>query len=324
VAQEQPHGGNIDPAPFALQVNVHPSGGGSNLNGVFEPGETVQIEPAWRNPGLGGYDLTGTASQFVGPPGATYSILDSAASYAPPPLGASSCYVDGLNCYVMSVDNPAQRPAAHWDATFSEVVSGVGVIGGETWTLHIGESFPDVLTSNIFYPFVENVFHNGVTGGCGAGNYCPSDLALRRQMAVLVLKAKEGASYVPPPAMGIFADVPPGDPFAPWIEELYNRGVVAGCGPGPTYCPDDPVLREQAAVYLLKTLLGSGYVPPPCQGIFSDVSCSISFAPWIEDLFTRQITAGCRSGTYCPTDPVTREEIAPFLVKTFGLLLYGP
>jgi hypothetical protein len=78
------------------------------------------------------------------------------------------------------------------------------------------------------------------------------------------------------------------------------------------------------AVFLLKGLKGSGYAPPACQGVFEDVPCSSPFAPWIEDLYTRQIAAGCGGGNFCPTNATTRGQMAPFLVKTFGLLLYGP
>ena len=142
----------------------------------------------------------------------------------------------------------------------------------KTWTLHIGGSFDDVPASDQFYTFIENIFHHGVTGGCSQTSYCPTGSALRKQMAVFVLKSREGLGYQPPPATGIFQDVPASDPFAPWIEELYNRGVVAGCGAGPTYCPDNPVLRQQMAVFLLKTFLGNTYVPPACTGVFADVA----------------------------------------------------
>ena len=166
-----------------------------------------------------------------------------------------------------------------------------------------------------------------MTGGCAAApNYCPGDSALRKQMAVFVLKAKEGSAYTPPPAVGIFNDVPASDPFAPWIEELFNRGVVAGCGApgGPNYCPNDPVLRQQMAVFLLRTLLGSSYTPPSCTSLFGDVTCPGLFSDWIEDLFNRGIAAGCGGSNFCPTNPNTRGQMAPFLAKTFGLTLYGP
>jgi len=78
------------------------------------------------------------------------------------------------------------------------------------------------------------------------------------------------------------------------------------------------------AIFLLKTLLTSSYVPPPAVGMFGDVAIANPFAPWIEDLATRGIAAGCGSGDFCPTNSTTRGQMAPFLVKTFKLVLYGP
>jgi hypothetical protein len=44
----------------------------------------------------------------------------------------------------------------------------------------------------------------------------------------------------------------------------------------------------------------------------------------VQELVARGITAGCAAGLYCPTDPVTRAQMAVFLTKTFTLALYGP
>jgi hypothetical protein len=80
------------------------------------------------------------------------------------------------------------------------------------------------------------------------------------------------------------------------------------------------------AVFLLRTLEGSGYTPPTCAGAFEDVACPSLFADWIEELYNRGVTGGCSASPllYCPTNPVTRGQMAPFLVKTFALTLYGP
>ncbi|HYX21877.1 MAG TPA: choice-of-anchor tandem repeat GloVer-containing protein [Thermoanaerobaculia bacterium] len=179
--------------------------------------------------------------------------------------------------------------------------------------------FLDLPTGALFHDDVRTLLANGITAGCGGGDYCPAAPVLRKQMAVFVLKSKYGSSYQPPPATGIFTDVPASDPFAPWIEALYHLGVVAGCGPGPTYCPDDAVLRQQMPVFLLKTLLGSAYVPRHCTGVFADVPCPSLFADWIEDVAFRGIAAGCGGGNFCPGNPTTRGQMAPFLVKTFSL-----
>ena len=50
------------------------------------------------------------------------------------------------------------------------------------------------------------------------------------------------------------------------------------------------------------------------------------FVKWIEELYNRAVTGGCVSVPlqYFPTNPTNRQQMAAFLVKTFGLLLYGP
>jgi hypothetical protein len=305
-----------------MAVDAHAPGSGTqNLNGVLEPGETVQVEPSYMDTltvDLG--DATGTASAFSGPAGATYTLGDNHADYGVLTAGSThDCFSATGDCYVMTVSSPASRPAAHWDATFSEAF----FTATKVWTLHVGDSFPDVPISQQFYRFIENLFHNGITGGCGGGNYCPDGSVTRAQMAVFLLKAEHGPSFVPPSCTGVFPDVACPSQFADWIEQLAAEGITGGCG-GGNYCPGNPVTRQQMAVFLLKAKYGSSYAPPACAGIFGDVPCPSQFADWIEDLAGQGITGGCGGGNYCPTSPNTRGQMAVFLVKTFGLLLYGP
>ena len=145
-------------------------------------------------------------------------------------------------------------------------------------------------------------------------------------MAVFLLKGKHNSSYVPPPCVGgVFTDVPctPGVGFSDWIEQLAAEGITAGCG-GGNYCPTDDVTRAQMAVFLLKSEHGGAYTPPPCAGVFADVTCPSQFAAWIEQLAAEGVTAGCGGGNFCPDDPNIRGQMAAFLVRVFGLDLYGP
>jgi hypothetical protein len=318
------------PAVYAAQgikVDVHGAGGLSNLNGVLEAGESVILEPAWRNLLTSPQTFTGIASAVTGPPGPVYTLDDALADYGSVGAGATAdCYnaTPAHDCYQVSITGT--RPAAHWDATFDEALgSGLAGFAG-TWTLHVGESFPDVPTSNPFYFHVENLFHNGITGGCGGGGYCPTTPVTRGQMAVFLLKAEHGSSHTPPSCFpGIFLDVSCPGPFADWIDELFQEGITGGCGP-QLYCPDNAVTRSQMAVFLLKTHLGHLYVPPACTGtVFADVPCAGgAFDPWIEDLAARGITGGCGGGNYCPGNPNNRGQMAVFLVKMFELTLYRP
>ena len=52
-----------------------------------------------------------------------------------------------------------------------------------------GAVFTDVPASNPFAPWIENLAALGVTGGCGAGQYCPNNPVTRGQMAVFLSKA---------------------------------------------------------------------------------------------------------------------------------------
>ena len=297
------------------------TGTSSNANGVLEPGETVQVNPSLKNTLTVSQIFAGAASNLTGPAGPTYTIDDSLANYGTINADATGdCNGGTGDCYLMTVSGT--RPAAHWDATFTEDLSANSIT--KTWTLHVGESFPDVPTSNQFYGFIENLFHNGITGGCAGGNYCPTNSVTRAQMAVFLMKSRLGAAETPPPATGaVFADVPASNPFAPWIEQLAGFQITGGCG-GGNYCPDNPVTRAQMSVFLLKAEHGSAYVPPPCTSIFGDVICPSQFADWIERLSAEGITGGCGGGNYCPDSPNTRGQMAVFLVKTFGLQLYGP
>jgi streptogramin lyase len=317
--------------PVEMDVDgMSVTGGSSNANHVLEPGETVQVAPAWLNTLVVPIAFGGVASDLTGPSGPTYTINDTTASYGTVPgPGFGSCIFTG-DCYLMTVSGT--RPAAHWDVTFTETLAetitpDTGTLPTRTWTLHIGDSFADVPATNADYVYVEDLFHNGITGGCSGGNYCPTASVSRAQMAVFLMKSKLGALETPPPATGtVFNDVPSSNPFAPFIEQLAGFEISGGCG-GGDYCPDNPVTRAQMAVFLLKAEHGSAYAPPPCTGIFSDVECSPTPAfavNWIEQLSREGITSGCGSGNYCPGAPNTRGQMAVFLVKTFHFELYGP
>lgn len=114
--------------------------------------------------------------------------------------------------------------------------------------------FYDVPCSSPYATWIETLYTEGVTAGCGGGAYCPSSPVTRSQMPVFLLKTSNGSNYTPPPATGIFGDVPMTDPFAPWIEQIYAEGITGGCSANPLlYCPASPTTRGQMAVFLVRT-----------------------------------------------------------------------
>jgi hypothetical protein len=183
-------------------------------------------------------------------------------------------------------------------------------------------TFTDVLMSHWAWRYIESLYNAGITSGCGNGNYCPETSVTRAQMAVFLERGIHGSSYTPPAVGGStgFSDVPPNYWAGAWIKQLAADGITSGCGNG-NYCPESPVTRAQMAVFLLRSKHGGTYVPPAVGAStgFGDVSPAYWASAWIKQLVTEGITAGCGSGNYCPEAPVTRAQMAVFLVRTFNL-----
>ena len=125
--------------------------------------------------------------------------------------------------------------------------------------------------------WIEAIYPN-ITAGCSSDpgppptiQYCPDQAIPRSQMAVFLDKASHAPGYAPPDCLGVFTDVPcpatPEFPYSNFIEDIYNQGITAGCssdpGPPPTiqYCPDQPVTREQMAVFITLTFKLALYGP---------------------------------------------------------------
>ncbi len=183
-----------------------------------------------------------------------------------------------------------------------------------------GTRFLDVPANAFAAAFIEQLAADGITGGCGGGNYCPNNLVTRAQMAVFLERGMRGSSFSPPPATGTrFLDVPANAFAAAFIEQLAADGITGGCG-GGNYCPNNLVTRAQMAVFLLRAANGAGFVPPPATGVFSDVPPGSFAANFIEQLAADGITGGCGGGNFCPGAPVTRAQMAVFLVRTFDIV----
>jgi hypothetical protein len=176
--------------------------------------------------------------------------------------------------------------------------------------------FNDVNASSGIFPFVEKIFRAGITGGCAGGNFCPGAPITRAQSAVFIEAGKRGSLFLPPPATGLFGDVPTSHFAAAWIEQLARDGITGGCG-GGNFCPSSAVTRGQAAVLLLAAKHGAGYQPTPASGVFDDVPADAPFAPWIEQLARDGITAGCGNNRFCPDQPASRGAMAVFISKLF-------
>lgn len=180
--------------------------------------------------------------------------------------------------------------------------------------------YTDVPYDHANWAGIELLVQNGIVSECASDRFCPGQLATRDLLAVWLAKAL-GLSAVGSPG-NEFDDVAADLTNAGWIEALAAEGITEGCNAdGSLYCPAEVVTRASIAKLLLRAKYGYDYEPPVAGGaLFSDVQPGDFAADFIEILFADGITDGCSPTDYCPSQPVTRAELARLLVRTFSLL----
>lgn len=126
--------------------------------------------------------------------------------------------------------------------------------------------------------------------------------------------------------IAIFGDVPPTYWASSFIVRLYNAGITGGCSTSPLmYCPESTVTRAQMAIFILRGIHGSTYIPPAATGtVFADVPLGSFAADWIEQLALEGVTAGCGGSNYCPDATITRAQMAIFLLRGEHGSVYTP
>jgi len=108
--------------------------------------------------------------------------------------------------------------------------------------------------------------------------------------------------------------------FAADITRLAESGITRGCNPpaNTRFCPDDYVTRGQMAAFLVRAF---GLPRPSSPPRFADTDGHL-FAADVAALADAGVTRGCnppRNDRFCPDAPVTRGEMAAFLVRALGL-----
>jgi hypothetical protein len=97
------------------------------------------------------------------------------------------------------------------------------------------------------------------------------------------------------------------------IHWIFYEGLTAGCT-ATTYCPTASVTREQMAIFLDRALA----LPATTTDFFEDDAGRTGEAA-SNRLAAAGIAAGCAVDRFCPTDAVTREQMAIFLDRALTL-----
>jgi hypothetical protein len=109
-----------------------------------------------------------------------------------------------------------------------------------------------------------------------------------------------------------FRDVPLGHTHAKAIRSLADQRITSGCTP-TAFCPGDRVTRAQMATFLSR----AASLPAGRPGAFRDDSGV--HQKGVDALAAAGITDGCGGGRYCPTEHITREQVASLLQRALEL-----
>ncbi|MFZ5879128.1 MAG: S-layer homology domain-containing protein [Chloroflexota bacterium] len=221
--------------------------------------------------------------------------------------------------------NATSAASVNFTVTFSDTVTAVD---RNDFTLSIGGSITGASVASVT-PINGSTYRVTVNTGAGTGTLrldIPAGISIvdTDNKPLSGLPYTSGDFYVVRPQT--FNDVP----MAYWawnfIERLYLAGITGGCSTSPLmYCPEANVTRAQMAIFLLRSKYGAEYTPPPATGaIFGDIPAGHWAAAWIEQLAAEGITGGCSGGNYCPDTPITRDQMAVFLLRAIHGNAYNP
>ena len=183
---------------------------------------------------------------------------------------------------------------------------------------------------------VEAVAAANIVHGYGDDSYRPGLEVTRDQMAVYIARAMAGGDANVPdgPAAATFSDVPctgcgasGTDPYwaYKYVEYVAAQRIVGGYAPG-VYAPLVSVDRAQMAVFMARTLAPFDQRPdlpdytPPATPAFPDVLPDYWAYKEVEYIRAYGVVSGYPDGHYHPEYICTRDQLAMYVARAFGLM----
>jgi uncharacterized protein with LGFP repeats len=161
-----------------------------------------------------------------------------------------------------------------------------------------------------------------ISRGYPDGTYRPALPIARDQMAVYIARAMAGGDANVPtgPETASFADVPAEHWAYRYVEYAVSHGVVQGYDP-THYRPDEAVDRGQMAVYVARARgwvkIGDDMTTAP--ELFPDVPAGFWAGTAIQACVDNGVVHGYDDGYYRPEWQVTRDQMAVYVARAFGL-----
>ena len=172
--------------------------------------------------------------------------------------------------------------------------------------------FTDVKTSDWFYAAVMDVYQRGVMSGTSSTTFSPYENATRAQLATILWRM---AGSPEPRKAAPFTDVPAGAYYEKAVTWCSEQGIVSGYG-GGLFGPNDPVTREQAAVFLFNFANYKKF-DTSARAVLSGYTDADKISAWALDAVkwanAEGILNGSGDNTLSPQGLATRAQLAAMI-----------
>jgi spore germination protein YaaH len=219
--------------------------------------------------------------------------------------------------YVQSYYEDAQSLGIKYDEVEARGMRGVGIwhllMDGtrrELWN-ELARNFKVLPYSDIedstHWQDIVWLSEQEITYGCADGLFCPKGSVRRDAMAGFLSRALS----LPGTSTNYFSD-DDGMTLEVSINRIAAASITLGCDTA-RYCPTRSLTRAEMASYLVRAL----GLPPATKDHFTDDDGTTHEAA-INRLAEAGIASGCAANRFCPTQVVTREQMAAFLHRALG------
>ncbi|MDR1329402.1 MAG: S-layer homology domain-containing protein, partial [Oscillospiraceae bacterium] len=173
--------------------------------------------------------------------------------------------------------------------------------------------FSDVPADSWARDVIASARDYGLVDGIGGGLFGYGRTITRSEFVTLICRMFAWELVSPP--QGTFADVAGGEWYYTYVETALARGVV---DPAETFSPRTPILREEMAVMLVKSLgYGGAFAeqierlgPPPFDDVTKDQD-------YISIAYDIGMINGVSASSFAPDNTATREEACAILVRVY-------
>lgn len=219
-----------------------------------------------------------------------------------------------------------EEPAGGCDATTSAVnqTAGTAALDGTfqvnapancSWTVAADNNWTHVLTpktgrgnGSVSFRVSPNPSQNGRASYPRAGSIS------------VVGEQRRVVHYLQRGTIGLrnYTDMQVTHPFADAINFLAEQGVTpGGCDRSGGFCPETVTNRGMMAEFIIRSIYPDGRFTVPPVPYFSDVPSSHPRYSYIQKLRDLRITDGCTETVFCADEPVTRGQMAVFVVRAW-------